>query len=115
MLLADIRAIFDALGLDRINSAALVEALLGLDDSLWNDWRGLRDDRPARKLNQGELARLLRPFDIRPRSVWSRGQRPTAGSRKGYYGEQFEQAWAAYCPADGTAAHPRKIIRLLRR
>ena len=39
--------VFDALGVDRLTSAALVEALLALEDSLWHDWRGLRDDRPC--------------------------------------------------------------------
>jgi hypothetical protein len=39
VLLNDTRSVFDALGVDRITSAALVEVLLGLD-SLWHDWRG---------------------------------------------------------------------------
>jgi hypothetical protein len=38
----------------------LVEALIGLGDGLWNEWRGPKDDRPPRKLTQGELSRLLR-------------------------------------------------------
>ena len=74
ILLTDIRSVFDALGVDRLTSAALVEALLALEDSLWHDWRGLHDDRPARKLSQSELARLLRPFNIRPH-VFGRANR----------------------------------------
>ena len=116
ILLADIRTVFNSqwgsLG-NRITSANLIEELLALD-SLWNDWRGLRDDRPARKLNQSELARLLRPFDIRPRTIWPVRRRPDAKSGKGYLREQFEAVWASYCPPDGTPAHSSEVIHLLR-
>ena len=64
MLLSDIRSVFQVLGKDRIASAVLVEALLGLDDGIWGEWRGPNDDRLPRKLNESELARLLRPFQI---------------------------------------------------
>jgi hypothetical protein len=70
VLLVDIQTILTTLGADRIASGTLVEALLALDDGMWMDWRGPRDDRPPRKLNQSELARLLRPFGIRPRTIW---------------------------------------------
>jgi hypothetical protein len=64
VLLADIRTAFQARGVDRIASSALAEALVGLDDGPWNEWRGPNDDRPARKLTQGEMAGLLRPIGI---------------------------------------------------
>ena len=35
MLLTDIRTVFLTKGVDRISSADLVEALLGLDDGMW--------------------------------------------------------------------------------
>src|SRR5262249_33210239 len=70
VLLADIRTVFQARGVDRITSAALIEALLGLEDNFWNEWRGLQDDRPPRKLTQSELSSLLRPFGICPKTVW---------------------------------------------
>jgi hypothetical protein len=110
ILLTDIRAAFDALGVDRIASATLVEALLALEDSLWHDWRGLKDDRPARKLNQSELARLLRPFDIRPRTI----RHADSKTSRGYLRDQFEAAWAAYCPAADTPTQPSNFIRLLK-
>src|SRR5262249_17915706 len=68
-LLADVRTVFEALGFDRIASLTLVETLIGLDDGLWNEWHGPNDDRPPRKLTQGELSRLLRPFGIRPKTT----------------------------------------------
>ena len=92
ILLTDIRSVFDALGVDRLTSAALVEALLALEDSLWHDWRGLRDDRPARKLSQSELARLLRPFSIRPHVIWPANRMPGDKSYRGYLRSKFESA-----------------------
>jgi Protein of unknown function (DUF3631) len=56
ILLNDIR-VFDTMGVDRISSLALVEALHAIEDGLWLDWRGPNDDRPPRKLNQSELTR----------------------------------------------------------
>jgi hypothetical protein len=113
-LLTDIRTVFWGLGTDRIASITLVEALIDLGDGLWADWRGLQDDRPPRKLNQAELARLLRPFEIWPRTVWPAQRRLASGSRRGYLRSQFEAAWHAYCPAADTPTHPSKIIRLPR-
>ena len=40
LLLADIRAIFDRVGGDRLTSAQLVEALAADDERPWADWRG---------------------------------------------------------------------------
>ncbi|MET0532481.1 MAG: DUF3631 domain-containing protein [Microvirga sp.] len=91
-----------------MSSAALITALLGLEDSLWHDWRGLKDDRAPRKLNQSELARLLRGFGITPRTIWPPHRHPGAKSRRGYLKVQFEIAWASYCPAD-TPTQSSKI------
>jgi Protein of unknown function (DUF3631) len=72
----------------------------------------VRDDRPGRKLTQGDVARLLRPFGIRSKSIWPAHRSAGSSSRKGYTRDQFEDAWRSYCGA-GTAAHPRKNIRLV--
>ena len=82
ILLNDIR-VFDTMGVDRISSLALVEALHAIEDGLWLDWRGPNDDRPPRKLNQSELARLLRPFGIRPKTIWPAQRRPGDKSFRG--------------------------------
>jgi Protein of unknown function (DUF3631) len=114
VLLEDIRCVFEALGVDRIGSLALVEALLALEDGSWHDWRGPQDDRPPRKLNQSELARLLKAFNIRPRTIWPAQRRPGAKSHRGYLRGQFEEAWAAYCQSADTATQAAKIIHLPR-
>jgi hypothetical protein len=107
--LTDIRSIFDARGSDRIASKVLIGALLALDDGLWTDWRGPNDDRPPRKFNQHDLSRLLRPFDIRPRTV-----RFSDGTSRGYMRTWFESAWASYCPPSDTPTQSSKIIPLAR-
>jgi hypothetical protein len=113
-LLADVRTIFQARGIDRIASAAVVEQLIGLDEGQWSEWRGPNDDRPPRKLTQPQLAQLLRPFGINSRTIWPLRRRLGDKSSRGYVRSQFEQAWAAYCPSADTPTQSSKIIRLLR-
>jgi hypothetical protein len=62
---------------------------------------------------------MLREFGIRARSIWPAHRDPKTKSRKGYYREQFEKAWASYCPTprhpkSGTTAHINKIKYLNR-
>jgi hypothetical protein len=109
LLLIDIRRIFLAWEVDRIATAALVKALLMLDDALWADWRGPNDDRPPRKFNQYDLSRQLRPFNIRPRTV-----RFSDGTSRGYMRAWFESSWASYCPPADTPTQSSKIIHLAR-
>src|SRR5207302_2343969 len=45
LLLIDIRAVFNACGLDRMSSKSLLDALHAMDDSDWNEFRGLHGDR----------------------------------------------------------------------
>jgi hypothetical protein len=109
VLLTDIRTAFNTLGADRMTSAALVDALIEIDDGLWHDYRGPKDDRPPRKLTQADLAQLLRPFNIRPRTIWPIARQPESRSRRGYLRSQFEAAWRSYCPPDDTATQSSKV------
>jgi Protein of unknown function (DUF3631) len=111
MLLADIRTVFLALRLDRIASSTLVEALLGLDDGFWNEWGGPQDNFPPHKLTQGELARMLKRFHIRPSTVWPLHRRSGDRSSRGYYRHQFEASWRSYCRGD-TPTQPGTIKSL---
>jgi hypothetical protein len=111
--LTDIRVVFLARGIDRITSAALTEAMHNLDDGHWHDYGGPHDDRPPRKLTQAELARLLRPFGIRPKTIWPAQRQPGSKSSRGYVRSQFEAAWARYCP-DDTPTQTNQISHLLR-
>jgi hypothetical protein len=114
VLLTDIRTVFDACPVDRISSAGLIECLVEVEDGIWYDYRGPNDDRPSRKLNQSELARLLRRFQIRPRTIWPANRQPGDRSSRGYMRSQFEQVWSAYCSEADTPTHTMKIKKLAR-
>jgi hypothetical protein len=90
LLLADIREAFGKATV--ISTAHLLTFLNGLDESPW----GAR--RRGEGLDARGLARLLRPFKIRPRSVRAEG-----GS-KGYHLEQFEDAFARHLQEAAQAA-----------
>jgi Protein of unknown function (DUF3631) len=111
-LLSDIRDIFNARRVDRLASATIVAALNDLADGPWCEWRGVRDDQSPRRLSQGELARLLTSFGIRPRSIWPPRRDAGSKSAKGYHRSQFEAAWRSYCDRDGTPARPKDIRHL---
>jgi hypothetical protein len=110
-LLADIRKIFDLLGVNRLPGKRLVAELCELEEAMWSAWRGARSDQQAHRLSQAELAVLLRRFRIFPKSVWPVGPRVGAKSGKGYHRDQFLQAWRAYCSddGDGTPAQDSNI------
>lgn len=72
-----------------LHSKTLVDRLTAMDESPWADWaRG-------RGLNQPGLAKLLRPFGIKPCNVREHGTDPP---KKGYRVEQFDDAWRRYTP-----------------
>jgi hypothetical protein len=108
MLLSDIRDVFDRRPtVDRLASAVLVADLIEMPHALWSEWRGPRDDQTPRKLSQGEMARMLSPFGIRPKTVWAPRRGTRGRSAKGYHRRQFEAAWASYC--NGTPAQHSNV------
>lgn len=92
MLLADIRAILDARGQDRIASADLVTALNELDERPWPEWKG-------KGLTAPTLARLLQPFKIHSRNL-----RIGPDQSKGYQRKDFDDAFARYLPGQPVPA-----------
>jgi hypothetical protein len=112
-LLRDIRTIFEALGVDRITSLALALALVELPDAPWCEWRGPNDDKSARRLSQGELARLLKPFVIKPRTIWPLNRTPGDKSSRGYLRSSFEEAWSSYLDEEADTATQPSNIRYL--
>jgi hypothetical protein len=107
VLLGDIRTAYDSRRVDRFASKALTDTLVAMDSTPWSEWRGIHDDQNPRKLSQGELAKVLRLFNVKPHSI-----RFGTTTAKGYLRSMFEEAWAAYCPADGTPAQASNVIRL---
>ena len=112
LLLIDIRAVFNACGLDRMSSKSLLDALHDLVDSDWTEFRGIRGEQSPHKLKGSELAAMLREFGIRPRTIWPPNRTTKSRSAKGYRRAMFEEVWRTYCADDGTAAHASNIRSL---
>lgn len=87
-LLADMRLVFDERASARLSTADLLDALRGMEESPWADWRD------GRALNAHGLSRLLRPFGVRPRLERIDG-RPI----RGYLRDELEPAWSRYLPS----------------
>jgi hypothetical protein len=106
VLLKHMQTIFDMLGAERLASKVVVDALIEHDD-MWAEWRGPRGDERPRKLTQGGLAELLRPFAIRPRKFWTSRKPPK--THRGYFRDDLQEAWRAYCTDPGTPPQRRGI------
>jgi len=98
-LLFDIRTVFDARDADRLSTAALVEELCGNDEAPWGDF-----GRPPKPLNGRTLAKMLRPFDIRPRVI-----RLASETARGYAREQFDDAFERYLCSDSGHTSPFSV------
>ncbi len=83
LLLGDIRQIVREHGADRLPTNVLVPDLQGLPERPWGEWKWGSEPR--------QLARLLKPFGIRPRKV-----RVGEATRWGYEVAQFQDAFARY-------------------
>jgi hypothetical protein len=113
VLLRDIREVFDARGVDRISSKALLAALHELEDAGWSEFSGVKGDRPPHKLRNSELRAMLRMFSIVTRSMWAQRGKPGDRSAKGYYRSDFEAAWRSYCgEGEEETGKPAKVISL---
>ena len=87
-LLADVRRVFAEAGVDRLPTEKLREALAEVDEAPWGDWHG-------RPITPQALARLLRPFGVRP-DKWREGDQTV----RGYALAAFEDAFTRYLPPD---------------
>ena len=97
--------------LRRLPSQTMVDHLTAADDGPWSEWRGMNGNQQPRQLSQGELARLLGPFQIRPRTIRTFAAASGRPTLKGYYRAQFEAAWRSYCNG-GTPSQPKNIRHL---
>ena len=89
-LLADVKAVFEALGdPDRISSRQLVSMLQERSDS-WRDLNG-------RPLDQTDLSELLRVWQIDPRQI-----KFGKIGLKGYYRQLFVEAWRMLEPVEAS-------------
>jgi Protein of unknown function (DUF3631) len=93
-LLGDLRAVFG--DDDALYSTTILDRLHKLEDAPWADWYG-------RPLSTRELAKLLRPYQVRSKSVREHG---TGASLKGYARADLHDAWRRYVPPAPQATHP---------
>ncbi|WP_072688399.1 DUF3631 domain-containing protein [Rhodococcus marinonascens] len=95
-LLSDIRSVFGEQ--DRMSSGDLVTALLGLPDADWRVYKG-------GFLTQSTLSRLLRPFDVRSKTIRTAGGTAKGYSVAGDFG--LGEAWDRHLrPDDGECEPP---------
>ena len=76
----------------RLSTDRILEELGKMDERPWPEWKH------GRPITAVQLARALRPFRIRPKTV--REQRDTF---KGYDRDDCVDAWARYLPAEEVA------------
>jgi hypothetical protein len=112
-LLNDIRKAFDSeRRVDWLPTKLLLAALHDLDGSGWSHFCGVDHNKQPHALTDGDLALMLKPFRIRPRTIWPSPRKPESKSAKGYRRSQFEGAWRKYCPEDDMRAQASNIKAL---
>jgi Protein of unknown function (DUF3631) len=93
-LLGDLREVFG--DDDALYSTSILDRLHKLEDGPWADWYG-------RPLSNRDLAKLLRPYQVRSKSVREHG---TGASLKGYARADLHDAWQRYVSPAPQATHP---------
>jgi hypothetical protein len=91
ILLADVRAIFEAKSQDRLSSADLCTALAEMEEHGWAEF-----GRSRRPITPTQIARILKPFGIAPRNI------RLDAILKGYLLTDFAEVWARYYSPTGT-------------
>lgn len=86
-LLTDLRGVFG--GSNTMPTEAILKALHALDEAPWGDLRG-------KPLNDRGLARLLHPYDVKPKPIRTGGD-----IQRGYTRGDLHDAWLRYIPSPG--------------
>lgn len=87
MLLADIGEIFNTTRTEKIPSAEIVKALAEMEGKEWAEW-----GKSRKPISTNQLAKLLRRFNISPRTI----KLPDGNTAKGYHREMFDEAFERY-------------------
>ncbi len=61
-------------------------------------------------LTKRKLAHMLKPFGIRPKTIWPLKRGANDKSARGYMRDQFERAWKSYC--DTPSSQRNSKVRL---
>ena len=89
--MADIEAIFEERGVDRISSVDLVAALVEIETSPWCEFVN------GKPISTRRLATLLKPFEVAPASTRIGDKTP-----KGYHLDEFKDAFGRYLRPNGS-------------
>jgi hypothetical protein len=85
LVLLDVRALFDAGGAGYLHTKEILDSLRAIEERTWSSLGN------GRGLLAHDLARLLKPYGIRSRTV-----RVEGSALKGYARADFEDAWSRY-------------------
>jgi putative DNA primase/helicase len=97
-MLQAFKNVFDALGVDRITSATLIAELI-MDETA--PWATFNKGKP---ISARQIARLLAVYSIYPRTIRAEGERG-----KGYFAEQFTEAFTLYVSSEGAKTAPLSV------
>lgn len=93
--LIDIKAVFDDTEAEKLPTAEMLERLVAIeDDRPWPLWWAKEVSLSNLKSPAARLARLLKPYKIKPHTIWL----PDGTSVKGYARSDFEEAWRRNLP-----------------
>lgn len=92
MALADAAAVFELKRREQLPSKDIVDAFVALVDRPWAEWRR------GQPLTQNSLARLLKPFGIKPKELRF-GEKDT---RRGYEAAPIREAKSRFVDAEVT-------------
>jgi Protein of unknown function (DUF3631)/Domain of unknown function (DUF3854) len=113
-LLTDIKRVFDKRGADKLFTETLLEDLVEMaDDAPWPAmFEELLKSHKAQTAGS-RLAYHLKPYHIKPRTVWVKTNDGSEVTGKGYHRHQFEKVWERYLP-DFSSSPPdssRQAVR----
>jgi hypothetical protein len=91
ILLRDIKAVFSEIGADRVPSNELISRLRAMPEALWSEF-----GNGGSGLTQPTLARLLRPYEISPRTIRVAPHHAAGATARGYHASDFAKAWEMY-------------------
>lgn len=102
-LLADLKALFDERAADMLPTETILDALHGMEDRPWAEWsRG-------NPMTAQALAKLLRPFGVRPGQK-ATGPKNRREKARGYFREALDPVWARYLPAEERGSQPVHLV-----
>jgi hypothetical protein len=94
LLLSHVREAFTTGDVEELPTGALLRALVDRDGTPWAEWWGEKVDSGETKGPGAKLAKLLRPYGIKPDQIWVDGKKA-----RGYALAWFADAFTRYLPS----------------